>query len=91
MTEQMVTVFSNQAGIATHVCLRGHEYLQVGHVCLTLRKSYGQPAQYLLAGHPASPQEDDTNDNWQCWQNRHSEGESPPTESANVEPITISD
>ena len=57
MTEQTATVFSNQAGITTRVCPRGHVYLQVEHTCLTLSKSYGQPVQYLLAGHPASPQE----------------------------------
>jgi hypothetical protein len=43
MTEQTATVFSNQTGITTQVCPRGHEYLQVGHSCLTIRKSYGQP------------------------------------------------
>jgi hypothetical protein len=38
MTEQMGTVFSNQAGITARVCPRGHVSLQVGHTCLTLRK-----------------------------------------------------
>jgi len=57
MTEQTATVFSNQAGITTQVCPRGHVYLQVGHSCLTIRKSYGQRTQYLLADHPVSPQE----------------------------------
>ena len=38
MTEQTATVFSNQSGITTRVCLRGHVYLQVGHTRLTLRK-----------------------------------------------------
>ncbi len=42
MTKQTATVFSNQTGISTRVCPRGHVYLQVGHTCLTLRKSCGR-------------------------------------------------
>jgi hypothetical protein len=38
MPKQTATVFSNQTGISTRVCPRGHVYLQVGHTCLTLRK-----------------------------------------------------
>ena len=65
MTEQTATVFSNQAGITTRVCPRGHVYLQVGHTCLTLRREdfldlaqiVRATAQRLLVDHPVSPQE----------------------------------
>jgi len=65
MMEPTATVFSNQAGITTRVCPRGHVYLQVGHTCLTLRKEdfldlaqvVRATAQRLLVDQPASPQE----------------------------------
>lgn len=65
MAEQTATVFSNQAGITTRVCPRGHVYLQVGHTCLTLRKEdflnlaqvVRAAAQRLMVDHPASPSE----------------------------------
>jgi hypothetical protein len=65
MTERMATVFSNQTGITTRVCPRGHVYLQVGHTCLTLRKEdflalahvVKVTKQRLLVDQRTSPQE----------------------------------
>ena len=65
MTEPTATVFSNQAGITTRACPRGHVYLQVAHTCLALRKEdflalahvVKATKQRLLVDQHTSPQE----------------------------------
>jgi hypothetical protein len=65
MSEPTATVFSNQTGITTRVCPRGHVDLRVGHTCLTLRKEdflalaqvVKATEQRLSAGLTVSPQE----------------------------------